>query len=292
MKNYSILDKDINKYQRGKNKNEDIFLLGYIKGCCSDWRTGESHATQVKLKEKTGMPVRTIQSSISRLRETNLLIVKTRQIGQKKFNVYHFNLHPANFLKVNNSFYYTDLDRKEKGFILLLKSLCINNSNTTLYNRTKIAKELGQDRAKVSKMINDLITKNMLLELKEGFQLPANYFPLYSKDERSDLAYENFNSKDEFVLDAILNLCKSKNSILFTPDLYPLKLIFNNYPFTDEDFKRVDQETKDNYYLPNILEMRCKTLPSKIDSLNYFLKTLNIEYVEKKKDSCELVVKL
>jgi len=283
MKNYSILDKNISKYRNGKNKNEDIFLLGYIKACCSDYRTGESHVTQEKLHELTGIPLRTIQSSISRLRETDLINVETRQNGPKKNNTYSFNLNPANFFYVSNFFYYTNVEQKEKGFLLLIKSLCINNSNTTLYNRTKIAELIGQDRNTVSKMINELIEKDMLIAINGGFVLPANYFPYYSKDKSSILAYESFNSYDEFVLNSILAVCRGKGTVLFISDLYPLKLIFGRYPYREKDVVGLDDKTIDSYYLPRILKNRCSTLPQKIESLNYFLEVLNIEYVENKR---------
>ena len=278
MANYSILDKDIKKYRSGKNKNEDVFLLGYMKGCCTGFQSGESHVTQEKLKTLTGIPVRTIQNIIYRLRETNLISVETLQKGKQKLNVYRFNLKPANFFFVNNSFYYTNLEQKEKGFLLLLKSLCINNTNTTLYNRTKIAEELGQDRGTVSKLINTLIAKNMLLELNNGFQLPANYFPLYSKDESSNYEYEKLRSEDKFVLDSILEFCDKKGTVVFTPDLQPLKLIFAHYPFLENDFENViNKDFIKTHFLPEILNVRCKTLPHKIESLSYFLNVLNTE---------------
>jgi len=289
MKNYSILDKNISKYRNGKNKNEDIFLLGYIKACCSDYRTGESHVTQEKLHELTGIPVRTIQSIISRLRKSELINVETKQIGLKRLNIYRFELNPPNFFYVNNSFYYTNIEQKEKGFILLIKSLCINNSNTTLYNRTKIAELINQDRNTVSKMINELIRKNMLIEIKNGFVLPANYFPIYSKDTKSKYNYEEFNSYDKFILNSILDVCKDK-TVLFTPDLHPLKLIFAKYPIMGKDIKGLVEESINSGYLPQVLKIRCTTLPPKIESLNYFLSILNIEYVEQTKSSDSIMV--
>lgn len=291
MKSYSILDKDISKYRSGKNKNEDVFLLGIIKAFCSNYRSGESHVTQEKLKTLTGLPLRTIQSIISRLRETNLITVETLQIGKQKLNVYRFNLRPANFFLVKNSFYYTNIDQKGKGFLLLIKSLCINNTNTTLYNRTQIAKELGQDRNTVSKMINNLVEKNMLLELDQGFSLPANYFPLYSKDKTSKFGYEKLRSEDKFVLNTILDFCNEKGSILFAPDLKPLKIIFAYYPFQKRNFENLnDEDFIKSHYLPEVLKTRCATLPPKIESLNYFLTVLNVEYVEQSKEHSPQII--
>jgi len=290
MKNYSILDKDINKYRNGKNKNTDIYLYGYIKACCSNYKTGESHATQKKIQELTKISLRTIQSSIARLRETELMKVETKQIGLKRLNIYRFDVNPKNFFFGNNSFYYVDILQKEKGLLLLIKSLCINNSNTILYSRNKISELIAQDRTTISKMMNELIQKNMLLEITHGFQLPANYFPLYAKDKKSTHNYENFNSYDQFVLNSILELCNQQGTVLFTPDLQPLKLIFSHYPFLEKDMKGLDEEKIKSCYLPLVLKTRCPSLPKKIDSLNYFLKALNIEFVDLKKESLELTL--
>jgi len=278
---YIIINKDINKYRFGKNKNEDIYLYAYIK-LCSEFKTGISHATQERLSVLTKIPLRTIQNCTKRLRESELITVKTIHDGEKRHNTYFFDVNPENFFFVDTTFFYLDIDLKLKGLLLLIKSLCINNNNITLYNRTKIAKLLGQDRGTVSKMIDELIQKNMLLEIKKGFLLPANYFPYYSKDVKSEHKYEQINSYDEFVLNSILDICREKDSILFIPDLKPLKLIFAKYPLKKKDIIGLDNETLKTNYLPEVLKSRCSSLPPKIESLNYFMQVLNVEYVEVK----------
>jgi len=278
---YIIIDKGINKYRAGKNKNEDIYLYAYIK-LCSVFKIGISHATQEKLVEKTEIPLRTIQNCIKRLRESDLITVKTIHDGEKKHNTYYFDVNPENFFFVDTSFFHLVMDVKLKGFLLLLKSLCINNSNLTLYNRTKIAELLGQDRGTVSKMIEKLIEKDMLVEIKGGFVLPANYFPYYSKDTKTEHKYEHINSYDEFVLNSIIDVCREKRSIIFIPDLMPLKFIFAKYPLLEKDIHGVDDETLKKLYLPEILKDRCSTLPPKIESLNYFMSVLNVEYAKVK----------
>ena len=288
-RSYIIINKDINKYRNGKNKNEDVYLYAYIK-LCSNFKTGISIATQERLSELTDIPLRTIQNCTKRLRESNLLIIKTVHDGIKKHNSYNFNVNPDNFFYVDTTFFYVDIDVKLKGLLLLIKSLCINNTNVTLYNRTKIAKLLGQDRGTVSKMIDELIKKNMLLEIKGGFVLPANYFPYYSKDGRTEHKYEQISSYDEFVLNSISDICREKGSILFIPDIKPLKLIFAKYPLPAKDIEGLDDETLKTDYLPEILKSRCLTLPPIIESLNYFSAVLNVGRIEKSHDTDMLIM--
>jgi len=287
--NYSIIDKDINKYRSGKNKNVDIYLYAFLH-ICANFKTGISHITQQKILELTKIKFKTIQNATSRLRLSDLVIVDTQQIKEIRHNTYYLNPKPANYFFLNNTFFYVDTNVKLKGLQLLIKSLCINNSNTILYNRTKIAELIGQTRDTVSKMINELIQKNMLLELTHGFQLPANYFPLYAKDKMSKQNYENFKSWDQFVLDSILELCTQQGTVLFTPDLRPLKLIFARYYFQEKDIASLDPEQLKSCYLPEVLKARCPTLPPKIESLNYFLKVLNIEYVKSEKCSDTIIL--
>jgi len=287
-KGYLVIDKNINKYKNGKNKNLDIYLYAYIK-LCSDFITGISHTTEQKIHELTGIPIRTLQRSISRLRGTDLVFIKTVQNGKKRNNTYTFNVNPKNFFFVFTTFFYVDMDVKLKGLLLLIKSLCINNSNTTLYNKTQIAEKTGQDRGTVSKMMDELIEKNMLLKTSKGFILPANYFPLYAKEGKSLLYYELICIQDEFVLNAILELCKEKKSILFIPDTTPLKWISAKYPFKEKDVESLTEKEKEKYYLPAVLRSRCSTLPPKIESLNYFLRVLDIEYIEHEENSDTLI---
>ena len=286
---YIIIDKNINNYKTGKNKNLDIYLYAYIK-LCSDFKTGISHATEKKIHELTGIALRTMQSAISRLRKTDLIYIETKHDGEKRHNTYFFNKKPENFFYVDNSLFHVDMDVKLKGLLLLVKSLCINNTNTTLYNKTTIAKTIGQDRTNVSKMINELIEKDMLIEINGAFVLPANYFPFYSKEKQSKYNYEKFNRYDEFVLNSILEICRDKNTVLFVSNLEPLEWIFACFPILEKDVENLDNEKKMVCYLPEVLKSRCSTLPHKIESLNYFLEVLNIKKPEQTKTNNTIIL--
>lgn len=272
MKNYTVITKEIKDYKHGKNKNTDIYLFSYLK-LCSNHKTGRSNATQKKISELTKISLRTIQSSVSRLRTSDLLSVETKNKGFKRMNIYIFKKNPKNYFFVDNTFFYTDITVKEKGLLLLIKSLCLNNTNKTLYSSSKISNEIDQNPKTVKKYIDSLIAKNMLLKLEKGYQLPANYFPLYFGNEYED-----------FIYDSILKFCQLKKTILFTPNSIPLNLIFSRYPFKQEDFRNTEEDDLNRFYLPRILEERCPSLPSKINSLNYFLDVLNIEYIKSEKE--------
>lgn len=289
MKNYIIIDKSIKDYNEGKNKNEDIALYSLIK-LCSNFKSGISNITQDKLSKLTDVPIRTIQNFTQRMKKSGLITVETTQTGIKRHNTYKFNTKPENFFYLDTSFFKLEIDIKLKGLLLMIKSLCLNNSNVTNYNRTKIASILKQDRGTISKMINELIKLNLLQETDFGFVLPANYFPFYSKTKKSKHEYEKFNEYDEFVLESILEQCKHHHTILFVHDPNKLKLIFGKFPFQKKDIEGLDSEFINANYLPSILTNRCTSLPPKIDSLDYFLKALNIEYQKPKKNDTTITL--
>jgi hypothetical protein len=276
-KKFLILSKEIKDYRNGTRKNEDIYLLAYIK-LCTNYYTGISKITQPKMSEKIGIPVSTIKNMISRLKDSNLVDVETRFIDGKWHNTYKFNLKPANFFFINPRFFHTSHSARIKGFLLLLKSICLDNSNRTYYNKTTIAKILHQDRALVPKLITECLQLNLLLELEEGFELPTNFFDIYgtdkSKSERKN--YEQLNTTEAFILSAIVNHCNIKGTMLFAPHLGPIKTIAAKY-YQKEKYENDDLNL---LYLPAVLDKKCENLPLKIESLNYFLEVLNLEYHE------------
>lgn len=273
MASYTVISKNIKDYRLGINRNTDIFLCSFLKAIRT-YKTGKCHARQVRINELTGIKIRTIQSCISRLRTTPHLTVETAREGKKKMNIYSFEQNPKHWFQVKNEIFYTEKGVKEIGFLLLIKSLCLNDTNTTFYSCNKISEELGQSRKTVSKLIDSLIEKNMLLALKSGYQVSANYFPPIFK-----------NDYEKFVYDSIISLCQERDSILFSHNFEALKVIAAKYPFKQKDFEKLDKEDLKRYYLPQILQDRCPTLPDKIESLGYFSNVLNIESVKSDKDT-------
>lgn len=76
---YLLIDKKIVDYKTGKNKNEDIYMFAYITLCDKE-RTGEVYAREDTLSQNTGIPLRTVQSIISRLKlNPDLIQIETKQ---------------------------------------------------------------------------------------------------------------------------------------------------------------------------------------------------------------------
>ena len=66
-------------------------------------------------------------------------------------NYYHFDLNPENYFFVYNDFFKLDLPKDIKGFLLVLKAICFNNSNTYTSEKT-IKKRIN--KSELSRLLN------------------------------------------------------------------------------------------------------------------------------------------
>lgn len=66
-------------------------------------------------------------------------------------NYYKFNLNPENFFFVYNDFFNLNLPNELKGFLLLLKAICSNNSNA--YTSEKTIKG-SINKSELSRLLN------------------------------------------------------------------------------------------------------------------------------------------
>lgn len=97
---------------------------------CSDYTTHISNITEEKLSLLTGIDARTVRRSIKRLKEAGHLTVSTtRTDGFKKHNSYFTKPEKKDYFFLDNVFFHKGYDAKIAGFLLLLKSICLNNTN-------------------------------------------------------------------------------------------------------------------------------------------------------------------
>lgn len=277
---YIIISKDIAKYDFGTRKNDDINLLAYIK-MCSGFKTGVSLIMNKTISDNLKIPIDTVSNMISRLKESDLVTVVDIPNGYKNKNKYIFDLKIKNYFFVSPLIFRTNIPNKIRGVLLLLKSLCVNNSNNIAYTKTKIAGMLKQHRGTFYKLIDECIELGLIRKQDKGYSLAANFFPLYSTDKSERKDYEALNSIEGFVYDAIIEHCNKKETIIFTPSVEQIKLIAAKYHQTEEYYG----EGANDLYFPHVLATKFEKMPPIIESLNYFLKALNLEYQVKERSS-------
>ncbi|WP_390443598.1 hypothetical protein [Alistipes onderdonkii] len=94
-----------------------------------------SHVTEEKLSLLTGLDERTIRRVIKRLKDAGCLTVQTivkedADRGFIKRNAYYIKPENKNYFFLDNSFFKRNYPAKIAGFLLLLKSVCLNNTDT------------------------------------------------------------------------------------------------------------------------------------------------------------------
>lgn len=94
-----------------------------------------SHITEEKLALLTGLDERTIRRVIKRLKDAGYLTVQTAikedvVRGFVKRNSYQIESVEKDFFLLDNGFFTRNYSAKTAGFLLLLKAICLNNTNT------------------------------------------------------------------------------------------------------------------------------------------------------------------
>ena len=277
MKSYIPITKEIIKF-KGKSKLSDIYIYACLYST-RDFKTGISKWNQITISEKFNIPESTLQDSILRLSEQNLIL----QIIQKKYqnknefirkNYYRMNNDPDNFFFIDNNYFKLDIDRNIKGFVLLLKTICYNNTNTYIIekpikgsiNISELAKKLDLDRDTVSKYTKLAINNKLIDVVGKKIVIVNECFLLRVSEE--DRCSE--------IVSTIQDLCIKHNAIMPLIRKREITQILMKYNISESEIQKCnDTKFTEQNSLRHILENRIKSLPKDF-SFDYILKVLNI----------------
>ena len=254
--NYTTIPKSICQLQTGNSKPTDIYVWATIK-CKSDYKTQISHITEERLSQITGVNIRTVKRSVQRLKECGAMQVTTRIIdGCKRRNSYYIANPQTDFYFVDNRFFTKSHPPKIAGFLLLLKAICLNNTNSILlWNIGQIADAVGMNRNTVSALIKESNGLGLIKALPNGYEITDDCF---INPPQKDTAHAVYNE--------ICRFCIIKRT---------------NPPQWNE---RAMNRILTKYNIPNLsadnslsvtyaLNERCKMIPESV-SLAYFVKVL------------------
>lgn len=278
--NYRIISKD----SLLKLTHKEAFVF-----CCivlntdleNDRKIYISHIKEETLAKMAECTSRTIVTYIKKFKQLGLLDIKTEKIkgelGVFDRNTYSIKIPDSNlgenWFRLNYDFLKEEISSDMKGFLLLLKCLGINGSNTVLYSLDKIGKQklLHVGLNKIKELTRLGISLQVISKAKTGYIITDKF--IYE-----DLPEQKADSPTEQLLvdyyNRIVSYCKRQEMKPPKYDKELMKIIFNNCP-NFEFF--VDKMNNRNY--PK----------EKISSLMYFIKTLNFdipESNEKAKDDC------
>ena len=278
--NYRIISKD----SLLKLTHKEAFVF-----CCivlntdleNDGKIYISHIKEETLAKMAECTSRTIVTYIKKFKQLGLLDIKTEKIkgelGVFDRNTYSIKIPDSNlgenWFRLNYDFLKEEISSDMKGFLLLLKCLGINGSNTVLYSLDKIGNQklLHVGLNKIKELTRLGISLQVISKAKTGYVITDKFI-------HEDLPEQKADSPTEQLLvdyyNRIVSYCKRQEMKPPKYDKELMKIIFNNCP-NFEFF--VDKMNNRNY--PK----------EKISNLMYFIKTLNFdipESNEKAKDDC------
>lgn len=260
--NYTVIPKSIVDFQTGNSKPVDIYVWATIK-CCSNHKTNISHVTEEKLSLLTGLDEQTIRRSIKRLKDAGYLTVHTivkedADRGFIKRNSYYIKPTSKDYFFLDNGFFKKHYPAKIAGFLLLLKSVCLNNTDTVQWSNSQIAKAVGLSRNTVTVLLNECRRLGLIKAIEKGYELTAGCFINSAVRKTAAGIYKE-----------ICEFCKSKGAIPPNWDKRAMSVLLTKY-------NSINLSASEPITITYQLNKRCKNLPEKV-SLAYFIKALDMQ---------------
>lgn len=260
--NYTVIPKSIVTFQTGNSKPVDVYVWAVIK-CCSNHKTNISHITEEKLSLLTGLDERSIRRSIKRLKDAGYLTVQTTvkedtNRGFIKRNMYHIKPEKNNYFFLNNSFFKKNYPAKIAGFLLLLKAICLNNTDTIQWSNSQIAKSIGLSRNTTTALLNECLQLGLIKQIAKGYELTAGCF-INSAVRKADAG----------IYKELCDFCKKKGVTAPKWDKRAMSVLLTKYNI-------INLPSTEPISLTCQLDKRCKNLPEKV-SLAYFIKALDMQ---------------
>lgn len=317
MEHYTTLTRNINNID-GNNKLIDALVYAYLKSRMN-YSTYISEVTEKEIAAKLGIPLRTIVSCVSRLKKNRLLISKVDEDavidkGYKTYNKYHITKENDNYYFIYNSLFKDNIGIdnntdacKVKGLLLLIKSVCLKETNKYIsnkpykgsINKTELANLIGLDNKTLNKYLEIAIEAKQIKLIDNGLLiLNKSIVPDFVEAEQSNTSKPIYTKIFHLIYYwCIANnivppnrndtIIKKNGKVYRTNEL--LSRIAGKYSITKEDIQEliikygieyikanIDKFPILNSYIPYVLNKRITNKPNEI-SLEYITKALNID---------------
>ena len=256
----------------------------------SDFNTGESHVIHKTLRDKTGIPESTLKKYLKELAEKGFTTPnsyfsgKTPQGKPRRLTDYSTQIPDTCYIMADRKLLDVqigDLPLKEqsfiKGFILMLKCVCLNFTDTTLYSYRDMEKQMNLSYATIAGLMKQcqeygLVTPN---EKGEGYTIRKGLFyngypPIVIPENEWDKLKEAYT--------AIYEFCKSKRIIC--------------PPYDHRLIGRILGVSGCAEGIKERLEKRTDQLPDNISSLNYFVRIIDGKVLEPEPEKPKTVISL
>lgn len=243
----------------------------FIAACLSfksDFITGESHVHQDSLAQFCHCSTSKIQDAISVFKEVGFIqSIKVHQFKNEKGeprreNVYHLHIPETNYLMVRRGLLEKDIPANVIGYVLLLKCLCINGTNSCYYTLKKIADKMNAG-------YSTLKGKNGLHQKAIDYGLIQSTKEKHTILDSNILLGESHNLPDSEMERVYVEQFKIIQSCCMQHHIQPPQYNKQLMRLITSRYVDLDLETALNHRLPKIKE-------ESIFSLKYIIKLLNV----------------
>ena len=243
----------------------------YIAACLSfksDFITGESHIHQDSLAQFCHCSISKIQDAISAFKRIGFIqSVKVHQFKNEKReprreNIYQLHIPETNYFILRKELLEKNIPANVIGYVLLLKCLCINGTNSCYYTLKEIAE-------KINAGYSTLKGKNGLHQKAIDYGLIQSTKEKHTILDSNILLGESHNLPDSEMERVYVEQYKITQSCCMQHHIHPPKYDKQLMRLITSRYVDLDLETAINQRLPKIKE-------EKIFSLKYVLKLLNI----------------
>ena len=243
----------------------------YIAACLSfksDFVTGESHIHQDSLAQFCHCSISKIQDAISAfkrigfIQSVKVLQFKNEKGEPRRENIYQLHIPETNYFILRKELLEKDIPANVIGYVLLLKCLCINGTNSCYYTLKEIAE-------KINAGYSTLKGKNGLHQKAIDYGLIQSTKEKHTILDSNILLGESHNLPDSEMERVYVEQYKITQSCCMQHHIHPPKYDKQLMRLITSRYVDLDLETALNHRLPKIKE-------ESIFSLKYIIKLLNV----------------
>lgn len=179
--NYRLVP--IEAARRLSNKALYTYVVMLFK---SDFNTYHSAVNQDTVAAITGRCQRTVGNHVEKMEQAELVKVTRTQLERERKKDYYDFARPAkDFIICDHSLIDMELEGLTqeqqsdlKGFLLMVKCMCVNNCNFTYYSYKQMASKLGIGETVIKKLMRQLIEHGLVERLthRTGYRILGPWF--------------------------------------------------------------------------------------------------------------------
>ena len=176
--------------------------LFYCLSLKADLHTHESDIKQETLAKEYGIKdTDQISDWLYHFQSCGLLtVIKTNIKGQHgPFQRCRYQLVTEHYVLISSLLQDEPISRQLKGFLILLKCLCLNGTNTTLYSQAQLANELKMGKSTVTKYISEAVDKAYIVKDKKGIHLLRDDIFFVAKAPQPDFRKRKLKAEVELI---------------------------------------------------------------------------------------------